>query len=146
MADYANVDPSALWHAGGATAAFVAATGAYGYATRRDLSCGAARSLGRFSAFVSIPDSNIVYTVAGLGIFGAFTIFDFNRLRRSTVDAAVPIAAGTFLDAFNVFLLVLDLFGGRRDEPGQSTGVARPEEREERARPRPGEHDAGRGG
>jgi hypothetical protein len=62
---------------------------------------------------VSIPDSNIIYTVAGLGIFGAFTIFDFNRLRRSTLDAAVPIAAGIALDAFNVFLLVLDLFGGR---------------------------------
>jgi hypothetical protein len=28
----------------------------------------------------------------------------------------VPIAAGIFLDVFNVFLLVLDLFGGRRDE------------------------------
>jgi FtsH-binding integral membrane protein len=48
-------------------------------------------------------------------IFGAFTIFDFNRLRRSTADAAVSIAAGIFLDVFNVFLLVLDLLGGRRD-------------------------------
>jgi hypothetical protein len=38
-------------------------------------------------------------------IFGVFTIVDFNRLRRSTPDAAVPIAAGIFLD----------LFGGRRD-------------------------------
>ena len=48
-------------------------------------------------------------------IFGAFTIFDFNRLRRSTPDTAVPIAAGTFLDVLNVFLLILDLFGSRRD-------------------------------
>ena len=38
IADYANADPSALWQAAGATAAFVAALGAYGYATRRDLS------------------------------------------------------------------------------------------------------------
>ena len=38
IADYAKVDPSALWQAAGATAAFVAAFGAYGYATRRDLS------------------------------------------------------------------------------------------------------------
>jgi hypothetical protein len=30
-------------------------------------------------------------------------------------DAAVPIAAGIFLDVFNVFLLALDLFGGERD-------------------------------
>ena len=124
IADYANADPSALWQAAGATAAFVAALGTYGYATRRDLSSWA-RPLfwallalivfGIVAIFVSIPNSNLIYAVAGLGIFGAFTIFDFNRLRRSTPDAAVPIAAGIFLDIFNVFLLVLDLFGGRRD-------------------------------
>src|SRR4051794_427668 len=38
IADYAKNDPSALWQAAGATAAFVAACGTYGYATRRDLS------------------------------------------------------------------------------------------------------------
>src|SRR3954447_21225492 len=38
VAEYANADPSALWQASGATAAFVAGCGAYGYATRRDLS------------------------------------------------------------------------------------------------------------
>src|SRR3954462_15528749 len=38
IADYANADPSALWQAAGATAAFVAGCGAYGYPTRRDLS------------------------------------------------------------------------------------------------------------
>ena len=124
IADYAEGDPSALWQAAGATAAFVAALGAYGYATRRDLSSWARPlfwallaliGFGIVAIFVSIPSSNIIYAVAGIGIFGAFTIFDFNRLRRSTPDAAVPIAAGIFLDVFNVFLLALDLFGGRRD-------------------------------
>jgi FtsH-binding integral membrane protein len=124
IADYANADPSALWQAAGATAAFVAATGAYGYATRRDLSSWG-RTLfwallglilfGIVAIFVSIPHSNIIYAVAGLGIFGAFTIYDFTRLRRSAPDDAVPIAAGIFLDVFNVFLLALELFGGRRD-------------------------------
>src|ERR687889_931936 len=38
IADYARADPSTLWQATGATAAFVAALGAYGHATRRDLS------------------------------------------------------------------------------------------------------------
>jgi Inhibitor of apoptosis-promoting Bax1 len=38
IAEYASADPSALWQAAGATAGFVAACGAYGYATRRDLS------------------------------------------------------------------------------------------------------------
>jgi len=124
IADYAEADPSALWQAAGATAAFVAALGAYGYATRRDLSPWARPLLwallglivfGIVAIFVSIPNGNIIYAVAGLVIFGGFTIVDFNRLRRSTPDAAVPIAAGIFLDVFNVFLLALDLFGGRRD-------------------------------
>ena len=124
IADFADADPSALWQAAGATAAFVAALGAYGYATRRDLSAWA-RSLfwallalivfGIVAIFVSIPNSNVIYAVTGLVIFGGFTIVDFNRLRRSTPDTAVLIAAGIFLDIFNVFLLVLNLFSSRRD-------------------------------
>jgi FtsH-binding integral membrane protein len=124
IADFAEADPSALWQTAGATAAFVAAFGAYGYATRRDLSSWA-RPLfwallglivfGIAAIFVSIPNGNIIYAVAGLGIFGAFTIFDFNRLRRASVDSAAVIAASIFLDIFNVFLLLLNLFGGQRD-------------------------------
>jgi FtsH-binding integral membrane protein len=123
IADYADADPSALWQAAGATAAFAAALGAYGYATRRDLSSWG-RTLfwallglivfGIVAIFVSIPGGNVIYAVAGLVIFGAFTIYDFNRLRQGA-DAAVAIAASIFLDIFNVFLLVLDLFGGQRD-------------------------------
>ena len=121
--DYANADPAALWQAAGATALFVAACGAYGYATRRDLSSWARTlfwallaliAFGIVTIFVSIPNGNVIYAVLGLGIFGAYTIFDFNRLRRSSMDAAVPIAAGIFLDIFNVFLLALNLFGGER--------------------------------
>jgi FtsH-binding integral membrane protein len=124
IAAYAKVDPSALWQAAGATAAFVAGCGAYGYATRRDLSSWARAlfwallgliAFGIVAIFVSIPNSHIIYALAGLGIFGAFTIYDFNRLRRSTPDAAVPIAASIFLDVFNVFLLALDLFSGQRE-------------------------------
>src|ERR671914_1488728 len=125
VADYANADPSALWQSAGATAAFVAAAGAYGYATRRDLSSWGRTlfwallgliAFGIVAIFVSIPNENVIYAVAGLVIFGAFTIFDISRLRRSTPDAAIPIAAGIFLDVFNIFLLALSLFGGgRRD-------------------------------
>jgi FtsH-binding integral membrane protein len=35
---YLEADPAAVWQAAGATGAFVASLGAYGYATRRDLS------------------------------------------------------------------------------------------------------------
>ena len=124
IADYAEADPSTLWQATGATAAFVAATGAYGYATRRDLSSWGRTlfwallgliAFGIVAIFVAIPNAHIIYAVAGLGIFGAYTIFDFNRLRRANADGAVIIAASIFLDIFNVFLLLLDLFGGERD-------------------------------
>jgi FtsH-binding integral membrane protein len=126
IADYAKADPSALWQAAGATAAFVAASGAYGYATRRDLSAWARTlfwallgliAFGIVAIFVSIPNGHIIYAVAGLGIFGAFTIFDFNRLRRASSDSAIAIAiaASIFLDIFNVFLLLLELFGGSRE-------------------------------
>jgi modulator of FtsH protease len=121
VADYANANPSALWQAAGATAAFVAALGAYGYATRRDLSSWA-RTLfwatlalivfGIVAIFISIPNGNIIWSVAGLGIFGAWTIYDFNQLRRAGPDSAPLIAASIFLDVFNIFLFFLSLFGG----------------------------------
>jgi FtsH-binding integral membrane protein len=124
IADYASADPSALWQAAGATAAFVAACGAYGYATRRDLSSWG-RTLfwallgligfGVVAIFVSIPGSHVIYAVLGLVIFGGFTIFDFNRLRRADDADAVLIATSIFLDVFNVFLLLLDVFGGTRE-------------------------------
>jgi FtsH-binding integral membrane protein len=121
---YAKAQPSILWQAAGATGAFVAGLGAYGYATRRDLSSWA-RTLfwallalivfGIVLIFVSIPHAHIIYAVLGLVIFGGFTIFDFNRLRRTTIAGAVPIAASIFLDIFNVFLFFLRLFGGGRN-------------------------------
>jgi uncharacterized protein len=124
IAAYASADPSALWQAAGATAAFVAGLGAYGYATRRDLSSWervlfwallGLIAFGLVAIFVAIPNAHIVYAVAGIGIFGAYTIVDFNRLRRADADDAVVIAAGIFLDVLNIFLFTLDLVGGRRD-------------------------------
>jgi FtsH-binding integral membrane protein len=124
LAVYAKAQPSVLWQAAGATAGFVGALGAYGYATRRDLSSWA-RTLffallglivfGIVGLFVAIPNGNIIYSVAGLAIFGAFTIFDFNRLRRANMASAVPIAASIFLDIFNIFLFMLRLLGGGRN-------------------------------
>ena len=70
---------------------------------------------GIVTIFVSIPHANIIYAVLGLVIFGGYTIFDFNRLRRADMSSAVPIAAGIFLDIFNIFLFMLQLLGGGRD-------------------------------
>ena len=48
-----------------------------------------------------------------LVVFGGFTVFDFNRLaHQPNYTSPVPIAASIFLDIFNVFLLLLSLFGG----------------------------------
>lgn len=121
---YAQADPAALWQAAGATGGFVAVLGAGGYATRRDLSSWA-RFLffallallvfGIVAIFVSIPHENVIWSVAGLVIFGGYTIFDFNRLRRAGSESAVPIAASIFLDVLNIFLFFLQLFGGNNE-------------------------------
>jgi modulator of FtsH protease len=118
---YAKTDHAVLYQATGATGLFVATLGAAGYASRRDLSVYARffffallalLVFGLVLVFVNVPHGNVIYAVLGLVIFGGFTVIDFNRLRRANMDAAVPIAAGIFLDIFNVFLFFLSLFGG----------------------------------
>jgi modulator of FtsH protease len=124
LSSYVEADPAAVWQAAGATGGFVAGLGAAGYATRRDLSSWyrvlfwALLGLivfGLVALFVSIPNENIIWSVAGLVIFGGYTVLDFNRLRRADVESAVPIAASIFLDVLNIFLFFLTLFGGSRD-------------------------------
>jgi modulator of FtsH protease len=119
---YAQADPAAVWQAACATGAFVLALGAIGYGTRRDLSSWlrllswalvALLVFGIVAIFVSIPQANVIWSVAGLVIFGGFTIVDFNRLRRAGIEEAVPLAASIFLDVLNVFLFLLELFGAR---------------------------------
>jgi uncharacterized protein len=123
MVYYASTDPDVLWKAGGATALFIAGFGAAGYATRRDLS-GLARIcfwallalilFGIVLIFVHIPGAEIGYSIIGLVIFAGLTAFDFQRLRRSSdLNSAPLIAASIFLDALNVFLFFLRIFGNR---------------------------------
>jgi len=124
IAYYAKSDPAVVWQSAGATAAFVGGLGAYGYATRRDLSSWirvlfwallALILFGVVLIFVNIPNGNLIYTVLGLVIFAGFTIYDFNRLRRADASSSVMIAASIFLDIFNVFLFMLRIFGGGRN-------------------------------
>jgi uncharacterized protein len=121
LSSVVEADPAAVWQSAGATGGFVAGLGAAGYATRRDLSSWyrvlfwALLGLilfGLVAIFVSIPNENIIWSVAGLVIFGGYTILDFNRLRRTGQEEAVPIAASIFLDVLNIFLFFLQLFGG----------------------------------
>jgi FtsH-binding integral membrane protein len=115
---YAEADPQALWEAGAATALFIAGCGAFGYATRTDLSgfwaLLALIGFGVVLIFVHIPGGAVIYSILGLVIFAGLTMVDFQRLRRSTdMDSAPLIAASIFLDALNVFQFFLQLFGGR---------------------------------
>ena len=122
LAYYASADPRALWQAGGATALFIAAFGAAGYATRRDLAFIARICFWALLAlivfgivliFVQIPAGSLIYSVLGLVIFAGFTMFDFQRVRRSQDSASAPfLAASIFLDVLNVFLFFLTIFSG----------------------------------
>jgi FtsH-binding integral membrane protein len=124
IAYYTNVSPEAVWEAGGATALFVAGSGAAGYATPRDLSA-LARVLwwalialigfGVLGIVVSIPAGAVIYALGGLVIFAGLVKFDFQRLRTSSeLDSAPLLAASIFLDILNVFQFFLSLFGRTR--------------------------------
>jgi modulator of FtsH protease len=120
---YAATDPVAVRQAFGATALFVAALGSAGYAVRRDLAflyrllfwlLLALMGAGIVLIFVRIPAAYTIWSILGLGIFGLYTVVDFNRLRRAGKEEAIPLAAGIFLDVLNIFLLFLRLFARSR--------------------------------
>ncbi len=116
---YSATDPTAVRQAFGATALFVGALGAAGYAIRRDLSF-LYRTLfwlllilivgGMIVIIANIQAGYTIYAVAGLAIFGLYTVVDFNRLRRAGTEEAIPLAAAIFLDVLNIFLFFLRLF------------------------------------
>jgi modulator of FtsH protease len=120
LSAYASMDPQPLWQAGGATALFIAGFGAAGYATRRDLTVIARAGFWALLAligfgvaliFVTIPGGALIYSVLGLVIFAGFTMFDFQRIRRSQDIRTAPLlAASIFLDVLNVFLFFLQIF------------------------------------
>jgi FtsH-binding integral membrane protein len=121
---YGSMNPQVLWEAGGATALFMTALGATGYATRRDLSVIGRLSLwalvalilfGVVTIFIQVPNGSLIYAIVGLVIFAGLTMFDFQRLRTSGNQASAPLmAASIFLDALNVFFFFLRIFSRER--------------------------------
>lgn len=121
LAYYANAEPGVVSQAGLATALFIGAMGAAGYGARRDLSgigriCSWALFglilVGLVTLFVHIPGIGLAYSLLGLVIFAGLTMFDFQRLRRTTdTDSAPYLAVSIFLDALNVFMFFLQIFG-----------------------------------
>ena len=119
---YSDTDPTAVRQAFGATALFVGALGSGGYAIRRDLSylyriafwaLLALLVVGIVLIIARIDAAYTAWSIAGLAVFGLYTVIDFNRLRHGGANEAIPLAAGIFLDILNIFLLFLNLFGNR---------------------------------
>jgi uncharacterized protein len=117
---YSATDPTAVRQAFGATALFVGVLGAGGYAVRRDLSflyrivfwlLIALLGTGIALIFVHMQSVYTIWAVFGLGVFGLYTVLDFNRLRHGGANEAIPLAAGIFIDVLNIFLFFLQLFG-----------------------------------
>src|ERR1700704_1375763 len=89
---YSVTDPTAVRQAFGATALFVAALGPGGPPIPRALPflyrplfwlLLALIGAGIILIFVRIPAAYTIYTIAGLAIFGLYTVVDFNRLRTA---------------------------------------------------------------
>jgi modulator of FtsH protease len=117
---YSATDPTAVRQAFGATALFVAGLGSAGYAIRRDLSFLYRLAFwllvglivaGIVLIFTRMQAAYTAYSIAGLAVFGLYTVIDFNRLRRAGSNEAIPLAAGIFLDVLNIFLFFLQIFG-----------------------------------
>jgi modulator of FtsH protease len=59
---------------------------------------------------------SLIYSILGLVISAGLTTVDFQRLRRTqNLDSAPLIAASIFLDALNVCLFFLRIFGRGSD-------------------------------
>ena len=124
--EYASLEDGGtlIAQAAGLTALFMAALGTVGYLTKRDLS-----GLGKISfvglllllgfgivaIFVTIPGEAMIWCIGGLVVFAGLTLYDFWRLRRAGSGDVALISLSIFLDAFNVFLFMLQHLGGGRD-------------------------------
>jgi FtsH-binding integral membrane protein len=119
---YMHVAPDAVQSAALTTAAGMGALGAIVYGTGLDLR----RFQGIFvlallglivvgivSLFVHFV-SPTIYSWATLAIFTGFTLIDFARIRAGG-DGLTPvqIATSIYLDVLNIFLALLQIFGGR---------------------------------
>jgi modulator of FtsH protease len=70
--------------------------------------------LGLFGAFVHFVNPTI-YAWLTLVIFSVLLLVDFMRLRARGQDyGAVQMALGIYLDALNIFIALLEIFGGGR--------------------------------
>jgi modulator of FtsH protease len=119
---YISSDPVAVTQAAGGTAITTLGMGAYGLTTSKDL----ARWIRPLSfAMLGLLAISLLLLLFGSGgspllslaviaVSAAFLIVDFNYLRRhATEDDVIWLATGIFVSIVNIFLSLLNLFGGR---------------------------------
>jgi modulator of FtsH protease len=119
---YVSADQDAVIQAAGGTAIITLGMGAYGTATSKDLARWirplSYAMLGLLAVSLLLllfgAAGNPLLSIAVLAVSAAFLIVDFNYLRRhATEDDVVWIATGIFVSIVNIFLSLLNLFGGR---------------------------------
>ena len=111
------------------TAAVALAAGAYGYTTKRDVSgIGGILTVGLIGVlvasvvgiFVELPLLHIGISAVAAVLFTGFLVYDLNRVAQSRgarEGEAILLAVSVYLDIFNLFLALLQLFGfAGRDE------------------------------
>ena len=111
------------------TAAVTFAAGAYGYTTKRDLSAlGGILFIGLIGVivasivgfFVQLPFLQVGISAVAAVLFSGFLVYDLNRIAQSrgaSQGEAILLAVSVYLDIFNLFLALLQLFGfASRDE------------------------------
>jgi modulator of FtsH protease len=119
---YVAADPVAVSQAAGGTAIITLGMGAYGLATSRDLARWirplSFAMLGLLAIGLLLllfgSGGSPLFSLAVLAISAAFLVVDFNYLRRhATEDDVIWLATGIFVSIVNIFLSLLNLFGGR---------------------------------
>lgn len=110
-------------NAGATTGAVTLAAGAYGATTKRDLSgLGPILMIGLIAVivaslaglFLQLPMLHLVVAAASALLFTGFLVFDLNRVANAaavTEGQVILLAVSVYLDIFNLFLALLQLFG-----------------------------------
>jgi modulator of FtsH protease len=119
---YVQSDPATVTQAAGGTALITLGMGAYGLATSKDLARWirplSFAMLGLFAISLLLllfgGAGNPLLSLAVLGVSAALLVVDFNYVRRhATEDDVIWLATGIFVSIVNIFLSLLNLFGGR---------------------------------
>jgi FtsH-binding integral membrane protein len=122
LAYFVENDASTVTQAAGGTALITVGMGAFGFATSKDLArwmrplsyAVLAAVLVSLVLVLFASGGNPVISFIILGLSAALLAVDFNYLRRhAEEDDAIWLATGIFVSIVNIFLSLLNLFGGR---------------------------------